>query len=65
MNNANPLSGPDPKHGRAAEADTNDQPLVASGPAPKHGLAALSIGAAGAAVDGAVEPEPGSQEVNV
>jgi hypothetical protein len=64
MNSSNPLSGPDPKHGRAVEADTNDQPLIASGPAPKHGAAALSIGAAGA-VDGAVEPEPGSQEVNV
>lgn len=62
MNNPNPLSGPDPKHERTVDADTNDQPLVASGPAPKHG--ALSIGAAGA-VDGAVEPEPGSQDVSV
>ncbi|MFL6352426.1 MAG: hypothetical protein ACJ74Z_11330 [Bryobacteraceae bacterium] len=60
------MSGPSPKHGQALETDTDDQALLASGPAPKHGsAAALSIGAAGATEDGAVEPESGSQEVSV
>lgn len=60
------MSGPNPKHGLAREADTDDEALVASGPPPKHGAAAaLSIGAAGATADGAVEPEPGSQDVSV
>jgi hypothetical protein len=56
------MSGPNPKHGQAPEADVdNNEALLASGPAPKHG-AALS---AGTVVDGTVEPESGSQEVNV
>jgi hypothetical protein len=60
------MSGPNPKHGLALEADTDDEALVASGPAPKHGAAAaLSVGDAGATADGAVDPESGSQEVNV
>lgn len=62
------MSGPNPKHGLALKADTadiDDEALVASGPPPKHGAAALSVGAAGAVADGAVEPESGSQEVNV
>jgi hypothetical protein len=58
------MSGPSPKHG-ALETDIENEALVASGPSPKHGSAALSVGAAGATEDGAVEPESGLQEVNV
>jgi hypothetical protein len=59
------MSGPSPKHGRALETDIDDESLLASGPPPKHGsIAALSVGA-GATADDAVEPESGSQEVNV
>jgi hypothetical protein len=66
MNTSNPLSSPDLKHGRAVDADTDDNALVASGPQPKHGAAAaLSVGAAGAAAEGTIEPESGSQEANV
>jgi hypothetical protein len=68
MNSPNPLNGLDPKHGRAVEADIDENALVASGPQPKHGLAAaLSAGAAGAtsALDITGEPDAGSEGVEV
>jgi hypothetical protein len=68
MNSPNPLSGLDPKRGRAVDADIEKNALVASGPQPKHGAAAaLSAGDAGAtsALDTAVESDPGSEGINV
>jgi hypothetical protein len=68
MNTSNPLSSPDPKHGRAVDADSDDSALLASGPQPKHGaFAALSAGAAGSTpgLDTAVEPDAGSEGINV
>jgi hypothetical protein len=68
MNSPNPLSGLDPEHGRAVDANIDENALVASGPQPKHGLAAaLSAGAAGAtsALDIAAEPQPGSEGIDV
>jgi hypothetical protein len=66
MNSPNPLSGPDPKHGRAVEADIDDDALVASGPQPKHGaVAALSAGAVGAAGESAVETDAGPEGMDV
>jgi hypothetical protein len=68
MNSPNPLSGLDPKHGRAVEADIDENALVASGPQPRHGVAAdLSAGAVGAtsALDIAAEPDPGSEGFDV
>jgi hypothetical protein len=60
------MSGPNPKHGQALEADLEDEALVASGPPPKHGAAAaLSVGPVGAIADSDVEPGSGSPDVNV
>jgi hypothetical protein len=59
MNSPNPLSGLDPKHGRAVDADIDEQALVASGPQPKHGLAtALSADAAEEHLDLTSQPSP-------
>jgi hypothetical protein len=58
------MSGPNPKHGQALEADKDDEALVASGPAPKHGAAALSVGAT-AELEPALEPDSGSQGLEV
>jgi hypothetical protein len=68
MNSPNPLSGLDPKHGRAVDADIDEQALVASGPQPKHGLAtALSADAAEgtSGLDIAAEPDAASEGIDV
>jgi hypothetical protein len=62
------MSGPDPKHGLALKADTDDEALVASGPVPKHGAAvASSVGAAEAtpALDATGDPDPGLEGIDV